>query len=207
MLPKSCKMPDLSHLDPLTPGFIAAVMGFRGELLTSKEKAYMRVLVRLTERAIIEYNVARKCIIDQIKEMKSAPEEMEKKGRHLYMLNFIDHMEYCINTIRRLFWILEAAKREPNRGLTIDHFLRNRIETHYDNVKKIRDFIIHIDERIHDKETTGVVMLKLSDDDTGVEIMEYSLEFNDLTILLERFHELACQWLDDFCKKQKKKDN
>ncbi len=205
MLPKSCKMPDLSHLDPLTPGFMSAVMGFSGDLLTKKERAYMRVLVRLTERAITEYNSSRQCIIDQLKEMKRPPEEMEKEGRPLFILNFIDHMEYCIDITRRLFSILESAKREPKGGLTIHRSLRRKIETHFDKVKNIRDFIIHIDEKIIDSETTGMVMLKLSDDDKRVEIMKYSLEFDDLAILLECFHNLSLQWLDDFCKKTKNK--
>ena len=114
------------------------------------------------------------------------------------MLSFVDHMEYCINTTRRLFSVLESTKREPNGELTIDRSLRRRIETHLDTVRDIRDFVEHIDEKIQHGETTGPVMMKLSDDDEGVEIVEYSLKFVDLARLLKRFHELSIQWLADF---------
>jgi len=54
MLPKSCKMPSLSHLDPLILGLFTAVSGCRGKQLTENEKAYVRVFVRLTQKALTE---------------------------------------------------------------------------------------------------------------------------------------------------------
>ena len=198
MLPKSCKMPDLSHLDPLMPGLITAVVGFIGKSLTKKERDYVRIFVHYTERAVTEYNAARQCVIEELEELQRSAEQMEKEGRQLYMLSFVDHMEYCINTTRRLFRVLESAKREPNGKLRIDRSLRRRIETHLDTVRDVRDFVEHIDEKIQHGETAGPVMLKLSDDDEGIEIVEYSLKFVDLARLLERFHELSIQWLADF---------
>ena len=194
-------MPDLSHLDPLLPGLTTALMGFKGETLADKERGYVRVFVRLTERAITEYNEARECVIAQLEEMQRSAEEMAREGRKLYILGFDSHMKDCLKATRRLFGILEFVKRVKAGGLTIDRELTKRIKKHEKAVSNIRDFDEHIDERIKNRETTVPVMLKLCDDDERVEFAEHSMKFVDLAWLLERFHELAMQWLDDFCRK------
>lgn len=201
MLPKSCKMPDLSHLDPLIPGLVTALMGFKGETLTEKERGYVRVFALLAEKAITEYSATRECVVAELEEMQRSAEEMAREGRKLYFLDFDSHMKECLKVTRRLFSTLEFAKRVRDGGLTIDRQLTKRIKRHEKAVSKIRDFDEHIDEKIKNRKTTVPVMLMLSDDDKGVEIAEHSLKFVDLAWLLERFHELARQWLDDFCRK------
>lgn len=203
MLPKSCRMKDLSHLDSLIPGLMTAVLGFNGELLTEKERSYVRVFVRLVEKAINEYKVARECVIAQVEEMQRSSEEMERDGRELYILDFVNQMENCIHTTRRLFGLFESVKREHRNGLRIDRLLRRRIEKLLDDIKNIRDFVEHIDEKIQKGETTGPVMLTISDNDESVEIAGYLFRFEDLARLLERYHKIAFKWLDDFCKKSK----
>lgn len=193
-------MPDLSYLNPLIPGLMTAVMGFNGELLTDKERKYVRVFVRLTEKAIDEYKATREYVIAQVEEKQRSAEEMQREGRKLYILNIVNHAENCLNAARRLFYLLDSVKSESG-GLSIDRSLRKRIETHSKKIKNIRGAVEHVEKEIQRGETADPVMLMLSDDDESIVIAGYSLRFEDLARLLERFHELARQWLGDFCRK------
>lgn len=179
---------------------MAAVIGFEAELLTDKERKYVRVFVRLTEKAIDEYKAAREYVIAQVEEKKRSSEEIEREGEKIYIFNIVNHAENCLNAVRRLFYLLDSVKSESG-GLSIDRSLRRRIETHYEKIKNIRGAVEHIEKEIQNGEITGPIMLMLSDNDENIIIAEYSLRFEDLARLLERFHELAKQWLRDFCKK------
>ena len=194
-------MPDLSKLDPLIPQLMSAVIILRGDLLSERERKYIRVVVRLTDKALNEYNIVRDYILAQLKEMQRSADDMSRNGRKMYFLGIVNHMENCINATRRLFGLLEAVKSERNRGLTIDRNLRKKIESNLHNVKNIRNSVEHIDGEIQRDEMSGPITLILSDDDKGVEIGEFSLEFEELAHLLKLFHELSVQWIADFCRK------
>jgi len=193
VLPESCKMPDLSHLESLIPGFMTAIIGFNGELLTEKERLYVRVFVRLVDKAINEYITVRNYIIKQV-------EDMKHQGGNLYYFGIVNHMDTCINTTRRLFNILESIKRQHG-GLTIDSDIRKRIERHKSAIKNIRDSEEHINEVIQLGKTSGPFMLSITDDDMGVKIANHTVKFDDLAQSLQYFHKMAFQWLDDYCKK------
>jgi len=63
-----------------------------------------------------------------------------------------------------------------------------------------RNAVIHIESKIK-KDELGPIMLMISDDDKSVKITKHSLRFGVIARLLEKFHKLAKQWLDDFCRK------
>ena len=193
-------MPDLSHLETLIPYLMTSLMTAGGEKLTEKERLYVRVFVRLAEKAINDYKTTRKYVIAEVEEMQRSTKEMMREGRQLYVFGFINHVENCLNAVRRLFSLLDSVKSESG-GLSIDRSLRRRIETHYEKVKNIRVAVEHIESKIQEGETTGPVMLTISDDDESVEIAGHSLRFEDLARVLEHFHRMSWQWLDDFCKK------
>lgn len=196
MLPKSCQMPDLSHLDPLRPNLLTSVIGFGGETLSGKEKEYVLAFVRFTDKAISEYDAVRDYVIAQEK-------DRDQQGGQLFIFGIVNNMENCINTTKRLFGILKAAKSEKNRKLTIDKLLQKRIQTHYDSIKDIRSFIEHLDEKIYRGLTGGEVMISTTEDDRSIKIANQTIEFDALAQLLSHFHTLAVQWLDDYCKKHK----
>jgi len=187
-IPESCQMPDLTALDSLIPGFMNAVTFFNGDELTEREKLYIRVFVRLVNKALIEYEEARKCVMAQLQE----------RQRLFYMLAFVDHMENCLNAARRLFGIIDAAKSEQG-ALKIDRILRKYAESHFNDVKNIRDCIEHMDEKIQKDKNAGLIMLSVSQDNKGVEISSELIKFDDLAGVLKRFHEVALKWMDAFC--------
>jgi len=204
-LPKSCKMPDLAHLDSLIPCLMTALLSSEGRHLTKNEKLYVRVFVRLVDKAITAYEATRACVIATVEEMQRSPEEMEQQGRQFYMFGFINNMENCLNAARRLFSLLDSVKSEAG-GLQIKRDLSRRIATHFNAIKDIRVAVEHIESKIQGGEISGPVMLTVSDDDESVEIAGYSIRFEDIARLLKHFHAMALQWLDDFCKKSALKE-
>lgn len=111
-IPSECKMPNLSGLDFPLMGRLC-VQEFAGERdLSPKAILYRKVFIRLVDKALREYYEARKAIIAQIAEANRSAEEMITNGRQIYMFEFIDHTETCINAVRRLYKLLERIKAE-----------------------------------------------------------------------------------------------
>lgn len=202
-LPKSCKMPDLSKLDSLIPALFTAVMGFRGEKLTDNEKAYVRIFAHATQKAINDYETARDFLDAQVISIHLS-KRRKVPGKVWYtMFGFECHIENCINATRRLYHILDAVKAEKKHGgkLSMDRQMRRILEAQSKEIIDVRDGIEHIDDIIQKSEPTGSILLSISDDEEGIELAGYSVRFVDLALVLTRFHELARQWLDDFCRK------
>lgn len=205
-LPKSCKMPDLSHLDSLIPGLFTAVMGFKGEQLTKNERVYVRIFVRLTQKAINEYLEARDFLLAQVSEIRRSQRQNALGKVQIFMFGFDSKIENCINATRRLYHLFDAVKAEQKQGgkLSLDRQTRKILVAQSREIVEVRDGVEHIDEKIQKSETTGSIMLSISDDDEGVELAGYSVRFIDLALVLRHFHKLADKWLDDFCKKSTK---
>lgn len=104
-------MPDLSDLDSLMNRLIVqALIGEPG--LSQKTRLYRRNFIRLVDRALREYREARELILAEIAEMNRSPEEMSRDGRRIYLFTFPDHIETCINAVRRLYKLLGRIKAE-----------------------------------------------------------------------------------------------
>jgi hypothetical protein len=84
LIPKECKMPDLSEivttrLNPQT--LLHAFIGDPG--VNPKESAYRRNYARLLDKAIREYQAAREAILDQIAEaLRPASDMTEMDDRY-----------------------------------------------------------------------------------------------------------------------------
>jgi tRNA uridine 5-carbamoylmethylation protein Kti12 len=171
-----------------------------GESLTDNEKKFVRVFVRLVEKAKSEYMHVREYVVAGIEEEQRTPEEMARDGRPLYVIDIADQMENCLNAVHRLYKLLDAAKSK-RKGLQIDRLLRRKLSVHYNSIKIIRGAVEHIENKIQAGWVSGPVMLFLSDDGEKVTIANDSLRLCDLAKIIREFQKLAIQWLDDFCKK------
>jgi len=200
MFIRTCRMPDISDLDPMIPNLMTSLMTSSGKSLTENEQKFVRVFVRLVEKAKSEYMQAREYVLADIKEEQRTPEEMSRDGRPLYLIDITNHMENCLNAVHRLYKLLDAAKSK-RKGLQIDRLLRRKLNAYYGSVKKIRGIVEHIENKIQAGWVSGPVMLVLSDDGVKVTIADYSLRLCDLAKIIREFQKLAIQWLDDFCKK------
>ena len=190
-LPSECKMPDLSGLDFLTNRLIVQLLiGERG--LSQKTRLYRRIFVRLVDRALREYHEARELILAQIAEMNRSPKEMSRHGRSVYLFAFPDHIETCINAVRRLYKLLERIKSEKESpGLPRE--LRRQLETMEGKIVKIRVAIEHMDERILNGEIAAgkPVMATGSKNWDAVVVADEEIKFEDLAIVLRKMYEIA----------------
>jgi hypothetical protein len=190
-IPSECKMPDLSGLKSLVGTlFIKLLMGERD--LSQKTRLYRRNFVRLLDKALTEYHEARQYILAQIAEAKRPAGEMIKHGRNIYMLEFTNHIETCINAVSRLYKLLERIKSEKDSP-AVPRELRRLVETKSKSIDYIRNAVEHMDELIQKDEIVPgkPIMLALSKNDDGVVVSNYEIKFEELAMVLKKMHEIA----------------
>jgi hypothetical protein len=192
VIPKECKMPDLSGLDfhLIGPLLIQFLIGEPG--LSQKARLYRRNFVRLVEKALREYHEARGVILAQIAEANRPAKEMKKHGRQIFMVQFTDHIETCINATARLFKLLERIKSE-REAPAFPKDLRRLVETKSEPITNVRDAVEHIDEQIQNGEIAPgkPIALAVTRNDDGVMIADYEIKFEELAMVLKKMHEIA----------------
>lgn len=179
--PSECKMPDLSGLDsPLIGRLIVQLLGGEPDL-SQKARLYRRNFVRLVDVAVREHNAAREALLGEI------------QGRQrTFVIEFTNHMEACINAVRRLFKLLQRIKLEKESP-AIPIELRRLVETKNRGVADIRNAVEHIDKDIQKGEITlgEPIMLTVSNKEDGVVISKYELKFEELATVIKKMHEIA----------------
>jgi hypothetical protein len=191
--PSVCNMPDLSMLKhPLMSWLMVQDMFVRNQTLSHNGILYRRHFVRLVDKAIYEYGKAREAIIKQIEEANRPPREMEKTGRIIYMIDFTDRMENCVNAISRLYKFTLRFKSEILAN-GIPREIRRMVETKETNLVALRNSIEHVDEKIQNGAISPeqLIMLGLNEKTDGISIMEFNIEFTDLAFVLKKMHEIA----------------
>jgi hypothetical protein len=190
-LPSECKMPDLSGLDSLMGRlFIQAFIGEPG--LSQKTRLYRSNFIRLADKALREYHESRELILAQIAEMNRSTESISRDGRNIYLFTFTDHIETCINAVRRLYKLLGRIKAEKQSpGLPRE--LRRLVETMEVIIVDIRDAIEHIDEMIQKDEVAPnrPIMAAGSENWDAVVVANEEIKFEDLAMVLRKMHEIA----------------
>lgn len=191
-IPSKCKMPDLSSLDsPLMNRLIVQLLvGEHG--LSRKVRLYRRNFVRLIDKALREYHNAREAILAQVAEANRPTKEMIEDGRGIYIIGFTDHIENCINAVRRLYGLLDRIKSEKESpGLPRE--LRRLVETQSKSMIDIRDAVEHLDERIQKDEVAPgrPIMLAVNKIEDGVVVADYEIKFRELALVLEKMNEIA----------------
>lgn len=163
--------------------------------LDQASRLYIRVLVRLIDKAFKEYQLARECIIEEI-----------KSGDKLANgFNIIDHLENSVNAINRAIKalnILVNGKIKKDKTVIIKNFnLLNfislktleKIKKH--TVSKIRNRIEHIDEDIFDNEVRGKLFVSVDDNYKKICVNNKHLTLSDLVKSIEDYHNLVLEIL------------
>ncbi len=193
MIPTEMKMEDLSGLEKLQPTlFLNTVFAQGDKDINRKIVLHRRVYVRLVDKAVDEYKEARELIVAQIEEGKRSAEEMTNGGRYIYMFKFVDHMENCISTVRRILRFLNALKSHK-KGWTFPREIMKHIESLDKTIVGVRDTVEHMDEKIQRDavQENEPVMLMVTDMQDGVMIGGKSLKFSTLSILIKQLHGLG----------------
>ncbi len=193
MIPTELKMEDLSGIEKLQPTLILNLVFAQGDRDISRRTALNRRLyIRLLDKSVDEYNEARELIVAQIAEGQRSSAEMTKDGMHIYMFKFVDHMENCISSVRRILRFLDIIKGNQD-GLTFSRTVRKHIESLTSSIVDVRNTLEHMDEKIQNDviQENEPVMLKILDTQDGITIASQSLKFSDLSALIKKLHEIG----------------
>ena len=193
MIPKECKMPNLSELERLQGALTLRVVFTQTDVEFGRKTALLRrIFVRLIDKSISEYQEARKALDLQVQESKRSTKEMQETGRIIYMFSFSDHMENCINSVRRLLRLLERINSEKDAPI-IPRDKKRFLSSQGKRLIDLRDAFEHMDERIQRDEIgyDEAIMIKLGSSDDRVEIGPYQVTFLELSGIIKKLHEIA----------------
>jgi len=193
VIPTELRMEDLSGLEKLQPTLILNLVFAQGDKEISRRTALNRRLyIRLLDKTVDEYKEARELIVAQIAEGQRNAEEMMRNERYLYMLKFVDHMENCISSVRRILRFLDNLKGNQD-GLGFSRTVRKHIESLTTPIIDVRNIIEHMDERIQNDiiQESEPVMLRITDTQDGIMIAGQSLKFSTLSTLIKKLHVLG----------------
>ncbi len=189
MIPKECKMPDLSDLlEVRLQGrsmLHAMFLGDRG--VTPKGRLYRRNFARLVDKALSEYQAARQAIIDQIADRERTYKQAVAEGAIFHILNYVDHFENCINAVNRLLRLFERLRSEPILA-DLPRTSRRSLEAHSQALPDVRNTFEHIDGSIFKGEIGEgePVMLSISEDGERAVIGPYAIQFVDVARSIRR---------------------
>jgi len=96
-IPTKCNMPDLTDLNQQKAVSRYLMTGLAGSdnNLNKNFVLNRKVFVRLADKAVYEYSIARENVISQINETKGG----------IYLVGIVNHLENCIISLRGLFYI------------------------------------------------------------------------------------------------------
>ena len=165
-----------------------------------KVAVYRRILIRLMDKTLVEYELSREALDAQVREKERPPEEMAKTGRYIYLFSFSDHMENCIHTLRRMLRFAQRIKADV-ASPAIPRIFRKRIEAFSADVVEIRNTIEHMDDEIQDDtfENGKPILLSLAGDSDRIVIGSNSLSFETLVSLIRSLHDFCTfliHWTD-----------
>ena len=191
-------MPDISDLDSLKKQLIVVLLGFGDQGLTRKAGLHRRNFIRLVDKAIYEYEEARKLLLADVREEERQAAGKAAGGWIIYGFGFTDHLENCISATRRLLRIVEKLKSDGKTAL-IPRETRHLLESISKEIIDVRDVVEHMDEMVQNdkiKENMPVILSLSRERRDKVSIGGYSLELARLGQTLKVLHRVGIALLD-----------
>lgn len=212
--PPTHKIPPIERDGPLITRLLSvAVVGF--DLVWDEEsRRYLRLLVRLCDKAHDEYMIMREYLL----------EEIQTKDVFAHRMQIINHAENCISALnrgRKILLSLHAGVRPlDEKGLQkknvqpvkkdyqiYEHMNKKLIKKLLDSsVPSIRNQLEHIDENIYWKQFNGYVFLDVDKNYTKLCLNNKQVTFKKLSSLIEQYHQLMLDLLLYGLPKQKDAD-
>jgi hypothetical protein len=189
--PSECKMPDLSNLEPLWNRLLTLLLiGAPG--LNKKTTLYLREYIRLVEKALKEYGEARNVILEVIEEINYKGKTPKQNARLAYAFTFPNHMETCIDAIRRIYRLIDGISGIKEDAALVPRELRKLVSTRSKSIISMRNTVQHLDRDIGKGIPSGKpIMLAVNDNADGILISSHEMKFDQIAIVLKRMHEIA----------------
>jgi hypothetical protein len=106
--PKRCEMPDLSNLSALltVSYMLNRTLGNTGLQMSGSGQYQFLNLIRLVDKTLLEYGYARDYLQQYV--------DSDNKTRLFFRCT--DHMENCVDSLRRSFFHIEELRLSLNKG-------------------------------------------------------------------------------------------
>ena len=188
--PSTISMPDLDDLNSLTTQLIVKLRDGSDLIFGQKTRLHLRTFIRLVDKSIGEYKAARTCLIREVKS------EADRGSALILNFTFIDHIENCIMSARRVFRMIEQIRQANPDFVSIETI--RLLESFSRQTGEIRNVIEPIDDDLHvdEIEPKQPVLLNLSSDKNSVSIGSQTLQLHPLGTALRKMHHLAKSLLD-----------
>jgi hypothetical protein len=197
MIPKICEMPDLGELPQLTGTMLLAVVFGKESGMSPRAAAVRKNLGRLVDKAVRRYQAARAHLIAQIDEM-SASDEEKAKGRWITLFGFVDELEDCLLTVRRLMRFLEHMQSDCSAP-TRDKIKKKLTEVNSKGLPQIRDAFEHLTEQFAQlgiEESAPVMIAVDAVDERIFRVGSRTFSFIDLANLVRALHAEVVDWIN-----------
>ena len=191
-------IPDLAPLCPrLSDRLLLKDMFIGNSGLDRNALLLRRSFVRLVEKAVGRFTAARQVLIDEIAEAQRPNDEMLRTGRILYAPLFIDLMEDCLITCRRIARFLSALKQKVSE-ISMDRDTRRKIESLSPRIRTLRDKIEHMAEQISNGSVLegDFIAPYATEDGKGVSLAGHFLSFDDLAEFMKLTYLIAADLVE-----------
>jgi hypothetical protein len=166
------------------------------EQLGGDERQYRANFSRLVDKGISAYLAGRTAVLAQIAEAQRPAREMQT-GRVLYIFEFTNAMEDCVNATHRALLMLDRMKGLPI-ATHMPKTTRKLIETHVQEINDVRDVVEHMDAEIRGGNISHgqSVMLTMGRDQESIAIGGQSIRLDRLAGVLRNLHKLGHKMFD-----------
>lgn len=186
------QIPAINKESPLIKRLIMpALVGF-DEVLGNNGKLYLRLLVRLVDKSVSEYNIAKEYLDQEI-----------KNGNKLdYGFIIINHLENCINAINRVAKTFQSSMKVSNKIKDNDKLSKYLSKESIENIEKfntasIRNKVEHIDDDIQKGEFRGQLFLAVDNNYEKICISNKSISLSDLVLIIESYRKAVLEIFDN----------
>lgn len=177
-------------IKPLLP---VVIIGF-DQAIGRDGGLYLRLFCRLIDKAIYEYNIARRLIL----------EEMEDNDRLKNRFLIINHLENCLNAVSRVaktFDLLtngvynrESRIREKKDQKILEFISKESIvAVSINKISKIRNRIEHIDEDIYMNKFISNLFLDIDKDYKKICINNNCIDLLELANMIQEYRKIALE--------------
>jgi hypothetical protein len=182
-LPDICGIPafvDLDHPQIVVVAAKVFIGGLSPQLSGWHERQLFLNLVRLSDRAIVDFGLAREALLDYIAH--------RYEGRVSTHFSAISHMEAGITALARCIDFANALARSlVSPPIGKDELPRKAVQ---DSIRKVRNAIEQTDDALKNGTiSSGMAMLHVLDD--RVELEGTALGWSELDVAMRRIHALV----------------
>lgn len=185
------QIPEAKRDGKLINRLLATILVGFDQVMDRESQLYLRLLVRLVDKAFSEYSIFREYVLEEIKE----------NDRLAYRIEIINHLENCVSAISRASKIMNRLANglllkngsKIKKDLDIYKFVNEetRKSIAIKSVSAVRNRVEHIDEDVYLNKFKDKLFLDLSDDYKKININGKSVLLIDLVNMINIYHELT----------------